>query len=35
LYALLVSPMHATSPAHIILRCLIILIILGDEYKFI
>jgi hypothetical protein len=33
LYAFLVSPIRATWPAHLILLVLIILIILGQEYK--
>jgi hypothetical protein len=33
LYAFLLSPIRATWPAHLILRDLIILIILAEEYK--
>jgi hypothetical protein len=33
LYASIVSPIHATWPAHLILPDLIILIIFGEEYK--
>jgi hypothetical protein len=33
LYALLFSPIRATYPAHLVLFYLIILIILGGEYK--
>jgi xanthosine utilization system XapX-like protein len=33
LYAFILIPIHATSPAHLIHLVLIILIILGEEYK--
>jgi hypothetical protein len=33
LYAFPLSPMHVTCPVHLILLDLIIVIILGEEYK--